>query len=79
MNVLIYDLLFHFKVAKDKENNFDGVYEIASNDVDKSVIIKSLIENINWLMSLDRKVTALKQLQGHMWQDGYESGLIQGQ
>ena len=65
-------------MAKDKEN-FSRVPEIATNVNNKNVIINSLIENINWLMSLDRKVTALKQLQGHMWQDGYKSGLIQGQ
>lgn len=39
---------------------------------------KSVINNVLWQMSSDRKTTALKQLQGHIWKDGYESGLLRG-
>lgn len=39
---------------------------------------KSVINNVLWQMSNDRKTTALKQLQGHIWKDGYESGLLRG-
>lgn len=31
-----------------------------------------------WLMDADRKSTALKALQGRIWQDGYESGALVG-
>jgi len=34
---------------------------------------------VNWLMDQDRKSTALKALQGRMWQDGYRSGKLHGQ
>ncbi|KAJ1972578.1 enolase-phosphatase E1 [Dimargaris verticillata] len=34
----------------------------------------SLLANIQWLMKHDRKVKALKDLQGYMWKDGYVSG-----
>ncbi|OTF77342.1 enolase-phosphatase E-1-like protein [Euroglyphus maynei] len=34
---------------------------------------------VNWLMDHDRKVRALKQLQGHIWENGYKTGKILGQ
>lgn len=30
-------------------------------------------------MSSDRKTTALKQLQGHIWKEAFESGKIKGE
>lgn len=39
---------------------------------------QSVINNVLWQMNSDRKTTALKQLQGHIWKDGYESGLLKG-
>jgi enolase-phosphatase E1 len=32
---------------------------------------------VRWLMDADRKSTALKDLQGRMWQQGYDSGQLQ--
>ncbi|XP_002741374.1 enolase-phosphatase E1-like [Saccoglossus kowalevskii] len=39
----------------------------------------AVIKNVLWLMDADRKITALKQLQGHMWRSGYENGVLKGQ
>ena len=33
---------------------------------------------IHWLMDQDRKSTALKKIQGEIWQSGYEKGELQG-
>ena len=33
---------------------------------------------IHWLMDRDRKSTALKALQGRIWEEGYETGDLQG-
>ena len=30
-------------------------------------------------MSTDRKTTALKQLQGHIWKEAFEDGSIKGE
>ena len=53
--------------------------EIASPNKEKTLVIDSVIANVNWQMDQDRKITALKQLQGHMWREGYSSGEIRGQ
>ncbi|KAL7982141.1 hypothetical protein Chor_001198 [Crotalus horridus] len=41
-------------------------------------VIQAVIDNVLWQMSLDRKTTALKQLQGHMWRAAYENGCLKG-
>ena len=56
-----------------------GVPEIASFCESPALIQKSVISNVNWNMDQDRQMTALKQLQGHIWRRGYSSGEIMGQ
>jgi enolase-phosphatase E1 len=34
---------------------------------------------VGWLMDQDRKLTALKSLQGRIWADGYATGRLRGQ
>ncbi|ETE65164.1 Enolase-phosphatase E1, partial [Ophiophagus hannah] len=41
-------------------------------------VIQAVIDNVLWQMSLDRKTTALKQLQGHMWRAAYKNGRLKG-
>ncbi|EGD76989.1 enolase-phosphatase E1 [Salpingoeca rosetta] len=36
------------------------------------------VKSVRWQMDNDRKATALKQLQGHIWKDAYESGAVKG-
>ncbi|XP_071079299.1 enolase-phosphatase E1-like [Haliotis cracherodii] len=65
--------------AKDKSDSVDGVVEIPDGSSDKEDILKAVSENVRWQMSKDRKSTELKQLQGHMWQEGYQSGAFKGE
>lgn len=37
------------------------------------------MKNILWQMDGDRKTGALKQLQGHMWREAYNSGAVKAQ
>ncbi|EGC37088.1 hypothetical protein DICPUDRAFT_30810 [Dictyostelium purpureum] len=48
------------------------------SDFSKEQILESVIRNVIYQMDKDRKSTALKQLQGHMWKEGYEKELIKG-
>lgn len=50
------------------------------NGVDSSreTIIDAAVKNVLWQMSSDRKTTALKQLQGHIWKEAYDDGKIKG-
>jgi enolase-phosphatase E1 len=39
---------------------------------------ESVVPYLRWLISIDRKFTPLKDLQGMIWSDGYASGDLQG-
>jgi enolase-phosphatase E1 len=38
--------------------------------------LESMVSYIEWLMARDRKSTALKALQGKIWEEGYQSGRL---
>lgn len=63
----------------DTEAKLDGVVAIPEDDVEKSSLIESIVKSVEWLMSNDRKVGALKTLQGLIWEKGYKDGAIKGQ
>ncbi|GLD96226.1 hypothetical protein PINS_up004904 [Pythium insidiosum] len=39
--------------------------------------VAAVVAYVHWNMARDRKMTALKQLQGHIWDQGYASGELQ--
>jgi enolase-phosphatase E1 len=41
--------------------------------------IDSATAYVHWLMDRDRKSTALKALQGRIWEEGYQAGYLRGQ
>jgi enolase-phosphatase E1 len=41
--------------------------------------LQSRVSYIDWLMDQDRKSTALKSLQGKIWEDGYRNGDLRSQ
>lgn len=45
----------------------------------KDTLIDQVVRNVEHNMMLDRKMAALKQLQGHIWKFGYESGNVVGE
>lgn len=49
------------------------------NGTNKHEIIEAIALNVGKQMDMDRKTTALKQLQGHIWLSGYQRGVLQGQ
>lgn len=59
---------------KDEEEKIEGLVTIEDGEKEK----ESLVKNILWQMDSDRKTTALKQLQGHIWREGYKNGKLKG-
>lgn len=45
----------------------------------KEAVIRSIKANVDAQMAINRKTAALKQLQAHIWRDGYSSGSLKGQ
>lgn len=62
-------------LAQHKQDQADGANPPALyGDEDKEQQIQALTTYVKWNVKADRKIGPLKQLQGHMWLQGYESG-----
>ncbi|TDH67747.1 hypothetical protein CCR75_005310 [Bremia lactucae] len=62
-------------MAQYKQDRADGVDSPALGDYENMEhLIQSLAAYVKWNVKNDRKVGSLKQLQGHMWLQGYQSG-----
>jgi enolase-phosphatase E1 len=48
-------------------------------DEPEAARITAAVAYVEWLMDRDRKSTALKELQGRIWEDGYRRGELVGQ
>jgi enolase-phosphatase E1 len=46
---------------------------------DEHISIDSIVAYVHWLMDRDRKTTALKSIQGRIWNNGYNSGDLHSQ
>ncbi|CAG5133745.1 unnamed protein product [Candidula unifasciata] len=67
------------QAAKEKSETVEGVVEIPSSDASKEDVIKAVVANVQGQMDADRKTTELKNLQGLIWKDAYESKEIKGE
>ncbi|KAI9293352.1 2,3-diketo-5-methylthio-1-phosphopentane phosphatase [Neoconidiobolus thromboides FSU 785] len=63
---------------KDVEDKVEGAILIPDLEQDVEKSRNSILKSIEWQMSIDRKQAALKNLQGFIWREGYESGEIKG-
>ncbi|KAI8905758.1 enolase-phosphatase E1 [Powellomyces hirtus] len=67
------------QAEKDVAGGLDGAVPIlATEGAAAEQVRQSVVDNVRWQMSIDRKIGPLKALQGYMWRSAYESGQIQG-
>ncbi|XP_059395776.1 enolase-phosphatase E1 [Carassius carassius] len=64
-------------LRQNKACHVHAVDQTVHTDEEKA--IREVVEGVLWQMAADRKSTALKQLQGHMWRAAYMTGKIKGQ
>lgn len=66
--------------ADEKDNFGQGFVALPDpSSVDVTAFRDALLANIAWQMSLNRKTSGLKLLQGHIWKAGFESGTLVGE
>jgi enolase-phosphatase E1 len=65
--------------AEHREDDAKGNAPPAWLDATDDARIDSATRYVHWLMDQDRKSTALKSLQGKIWEGGYRSGQLKGQ
>lgn len=70
--------LLRSQVEDDLEKGIDGAVPIPSDDASKEEVVAALVTNVEEMIKADRKITALKQLQGHIWRTGFENNELEG-
>ncbi|KAH9322301.1 hypothetical protein KI387_016940, partial [Taxus chinensis] len=71
--------LLRMQVDEDLKQGVIGVQPIPPAELGKEEVINALVDNVSAMISADRKITALKQLQGHIWRSGYAKHELQGE
>jgi len=74
-----YDVSLIKEQALQDEKNGVEYIPIANDSDGKEKILESIEKNLILQMNKDRKTTALKNLQGHMWKEGYQCGELKGE
>lgn len=83
----VYDVLFPFARAHAREHLDEGATRALRSEYDADVArglepppwSAGALAYVHWLMDQDRKSTALKTLQGRIWQEGYRKGDLHGE
>ncbi|KAJ6728099.1 BIFUNCTIONAL METHYLTHIORIBULOSE-1-PHOSPHATE DEHYDRATASE/ENOLASE-PHOSPHATASE E1-RELATED [Salix koriyanagi] len=70
--------LLRAQVEDDLKQGVDGAVPIPTDDAGKEEVIAALVANVEAMIKADRKITALKQLQGHIWRTGFENNELEG-
>ncbi|CAM6096373.1 unnamed protein product [Calypogeia fissa] len=70
--------LLRKQIEEDLDQGVVGAQPVPLEGESKVDIVAALEVNVVAAIKADRKVTALKQLQGHIWRSGYEKGELQG-
>ncbi|KAJ8747568.1 hypothetical protein K2173_014352 [Erythroxylum novogranatense] len=63
--------LLRYQVEDDLVKGVEGAVPIPGDDAGKEEVIAALVANVEAMIRADRKITALKQLQGHIWRTGF--------
>ncbi|KAK9077484.1 hypothetical protein SSX86_005821 [Deinandra increscens subsp. villosa] len=70
--------LLRSQVEDDLKTGVVGAVPVPSDDAGKEEVIAALVANVEGMIKADRKITSLKQLQGHIWRTGFEKNEIKG-
>lgn len=80
----VHDVLFSY--ARDHVREFlaanpsaEDIAHLRGEQANDAGAPESISEYVEWLISIDRKSTALKSLQGKIWRQGYEDGSLKSQ
>ncbi|XP_076896300.1 putative bifunctional methylthioribulose-1-phosphate dehydratase/enolase-phosphatase E1 1 isoform X2 [Bidens hawaiensis] len=70
--------LLRSQVEDDLKHGVVGAVPIPSEAAGKQAVIAALVANVEGMIKSDRKITSLKQLQGHIWRTGFEKHELKG-
>ncbi|CAN8252789.1 unnamed protein product [Cochlearia groenlandica] len=64
--------LLQSQVEEDLRQGVTSAVPIPEADKGKEEVIAAMVSNVEAMIKADRKITALKELQGHVWRTGFE-------
>uniref|UniRef100_A0A1J3D0G0 Probable bifunctional methylthioribulose-1-phosphate dehydratase/enolase-phosphatase E1 n=1 Tax=Noccaea caerulescens TaxID=107243 RepID=A0A1J3D0G0_NOCCA len=64
--------LLRSQVEEDLRQGVTGASPIPHADEGQDKVIAAMVSNVEAMIKADRKITALKELQGHIWRTGFE-------
>ncbi|XP_021983845.1 probable bifunctional methylthioribulose-1-phosphate dehydratase/enolase-phosphatase E1 1 isoform X1 [Helianthus annuus] len=70
--------LLRSQVEDDLQNGVVGAVRVPYDEAGKQAVISALVANVEGMIKSDRKITSLKQLQGHIWRTGFEKNELKG-
>ncbi|KAK4779220.1 hypothetical protein SAY86_006748 [Trapa natans] len=70
--------LLRAQVEEDLVKGIAGAVPIPPDEAGKEEVIASVVSNVDAMIKADRKITALKQMQGHIWRTGFDSKELEG-
>ncbi|CAM8888155.1 unnamed protein product [Rhodiola kirilowii] len=70
--------LMRSQIEDDLAQGITGAVPVPSVNSSKEEVIAALVTNVEAMIKADRKITALKQLQGHIWRTGFEKKELEG-
>ncbi|VFQ80050.1 unnamed protein product [Cuscuta campestris] len=70
--------LLRLQVEEDLEKGIAGAVPVPTDDAGKAEVIAALVANVEAMIKSDRKITSLKQLQGHVWRTGFQNNELLG-
>lgn len=65
--------------ALNEHQNGNSAIPLIPSGGSDAELKEAIIRNVHYQMSIDRKSSSLKSLQGHIWTSGYENGELIGQ
>ncbi|KAL1813060.1 hypothetical protein ACET3Z_023125 [Daucus carota] len=70
--------LLRAQVEDDLKQGIVGAVPIPPDGAGKEEVVAALVANVEAMIKADRKITSLKQLQGHIWRTGFQKSEIEG-
>ncbi|KAJ8616605.1 hypothetical protein MRB53_035977 [Persea americana] len=70
--------LLRAQVHEDLERGVAGTVPIPPDNAGKDEVIAALVANVEAMIRADRKIKALKELQGHIWRTGFQNNELKG-
>ncbi|GMH05634.1 hypothetical protein Nepgr_007474 [Nepenthes gracilis] len=70
--------LLRTQAQDDLEKGVAGAVPVPHLTERKEEVIAAVVANVEAMIKADRKITALKQLQGHIWRNGFQNKELEG-